>query len=111
VVFDRGVAGWDWGHPWSATGDRIAVATRVHGSDWVGVVDVATGSVRLLTEGERGASLLAIGFSPRGNRILFSSSPRNASRTSESSLWSVGVDGSDARLVVDGTIDGEWRPR
>ena len=28
-----------------------------------------------------------------------------------SSLWSVGVDGSDARLVVDGTWQGEWLSR
>ena len=48
----------------------------------VGVVDVATGSVTLLTEGERGATLHAIGFSPRGDRILFSSSLGNASRRS-----------------------------
>jgi Tol biopolymer transport system component len=113
-VFDQGVLADDWGYAWSATGDQIAFATGIRGSAAfmeVGVVDVATGSVTLLAEGERGAGLRAIGFSPTGDRILFSSRLGNASRTFESSLWSVGVDGSDARLVVDGTIDGEWLSR
>jgi Tol biopolymer transport system component len=115
VVFDRGAAAWDSGYAWSPTGDRIAFTTDVRGPDSdsmeVGVVDVATGSVTLLAEGEPGATLRAIGFSPTGDRILFSSRLGSASRTLESSLWSVGIDGSDARLVVDGTMDGEWLSR
>jgi hypothetical protein len=114
-VFNRWVYGSDWGHPWSPTGDRIAFTTDVRGPDSdsmeVGVVDIATGSVTLLAEGEPGATLRAIGFSPTGDRILFSSRLGNASRTLESSLWSVGIDRSDARLVVDGTMDGEWLSR
>lgn len=65
------------------------------------------GSVTVLTV-ERGTSLGVLGFSPEGDRILFSRRLGDASRTVESSLWSVGVDGSDARLVVAGTIQGEW---
>ena len=78
----------------------------------MGVVDVATGSETLLTEGAPGATLRAIGFSPRGDRILFSSTlfSKNG-RTVDASLWSVGVDGSDPHLVVDGTWEGEWLSR
>jgi len=36
--------------------------------------------------------------------IVFSKS----GRMGESSLWSVGVDGSDLRPVVSGTVQGEW---
>ena len=61
-----------------------------------------SGSVTLLTV-ERGTILGAIGFSPQGDRILFW-----RSKDGESSLWSIGVDGSDARLVVAGTTEGEW---
>lgn len=88
---------------WSPTGDRIAFST-----DEVRVLDVATGSVTTLTEVERGSILQVIGFSPEGDRILFSKSDADGGR---SSLWSVGVDGSDARLVVAGTIDGGWLSR
>jgi Tol biopolymer transport system component len=114
-VLDEGVLGADWGYAWSATGDRIAFAADVRGpnsdSMEVGVVDVTRGSVTLLAEGKPGATLRAIGFSPAGDRILFSSRVGDASRTLESSLWSVGIDRSDARLVVDGTIEGEWLSR
>jgi Tol biopolymer transport system component len=68
---------------------------RVEGSD-------GSGSMTLLTV-ERGTSLSVIGFSPEGDRILFSKD-----RQSGRSLWSIGVDGSDARFVVAGTTQGEW---
>jgi hypothetical protein len=71
-----------------------------------------SGSVTVLTV-ERGTSLGEIGFSPQGDRILFWRSegedPEGAG--GEYSLWSIGVDGSDARLLVEGTMVGEWRPR
>ena len=109
-VFDRGVYGADWGHPWSSSADRIAIISKVRGAaaESVGVVDVATGSVTWLAEGERGSTLRAIGFSPSGDRVLFSSTLVKNGRVVDSSLWSVGVDGSDAHLVVAGTMDGEW---
>ena len=72
---------------------------RVEGSD-------GSGSVTLLSV-ERGRSLGVIGFSPEGDRILFS----ETTDSGESSLWSLGVDGSGARLVVAGTMDGEWLSR
>jgi Tol biopolymer transport system component len=104
---------WGGGLAWSATGDRIAFTTHLRSPTFssaeLRVLDVASGSVTLLTEGERGASLWVIGFSPQGDRILFSRTEDPAA--GESSLWSIGVDGSDARLVVAGTMDGEWLSR
>ena len=63
-----------------------------------------------LLTAERGTSLGVIGFSPEGDRILFSRTGR-AGEAGKSSLWSIGVDGSDPRLVVAGTMDGEWLSR
>ena len=103
VVFD------DWvGSPtWSPTGDQIAFTASGRGpasySAELRVFDLTTGSVTLLTEGELGARLEVIGFSPRGDRILFSKSG-----SVEVSLWSIGIDGSDPRLVVAGTRQGQW---
>ena len=99
----------DWGGDptWSPTGDRIALTTSGRGrTDELRVLDVATGSVTQLIEGERGAALSVIGFSPEGDRILFSSADYRGA--GEFSLWSIGVDGSDARLVVAGTTQGDW---
>lgn len=72
---------------------------------------MATGSVTLLTEAERGTWLgvEVLGFSPQGDRILFSRTEDRGA--GESSLWSIGVDGSDARLVVAGTTFGDWLSR
>ena len=104
---------WGGGLAWSATGDRIAFTTHLRSpafsSAELRVLDVATGSVTLLTEVGRGSWLEVIGFSPKGDRIRFS---RTEDPTAgESSLWSIGVDGSGARLVVAGTMDGEWLSR
>jgi hypothetical protein len=70
----------------------------VEGSD-----GVASTRVTLLTV-ERGTSLGIIGFSPEGDRILFS----RTEETGKRSLWSIGVDGSGPRLLVAGTMDGDW---
>lgn len=45
---------------------------------------------------------------PDGERILFTR--RNATNYDEASLWSVNADGSDARLIVNGTGWGDWQP-
>lgn len=102
-VFDRPGGGSNWRKAWSPTSDRIAFATN--GGKALRVVDVATGSVTLLAEAERGTSFEAIGFSPQGDRILFR---RDEGDTN--SLWSIGVDGSDAHPVVAGTWQGQWSP-
>ena len=57
---------------------------------------------------ERGTSLRVIGFSPEGDRILFSMNEHPQGVGQRGELWSVAVDGSDARLVVAGTVDGDW---
>ena len=104
--------GWSLNPTWSPTGDRIAFTTgrgRAFWSAELRVVDVATGAVTSLIEGERGTLLGVIGFSPRGDRILFSKNEDGAK--GGQSLWSIGVDGSDARLVVAGTSQGEWLSR
>lgn len=107
----REVFGWAGSPAWSATGDRIAFTTHSPGRPWatndLRVLDVASGSVTLLTEAERGSMLWVIGFSPQGDRILYSKDPGSG----EASLWSIGVDGSDARLLVAGTSHGEWLSR
>jgi Tol biopolymer transport system component len=97
---------------WSPTGRQIALTADAPGDPWapneLHVVDVATGSVTQVFEGERRTSLWVIGFSPEGDRVLFTNYPYGAD--SPSSLWSVGVDGSDAHQVVAGSDDGTWRP-
>jgi hypothetical protein len=105
-VLYGGAAGWDWGYAWSATGDRMALS-----SDGVKLLDVATGSVTPLTDRVHGTDILVIGFSPDGDKILFSKRvDLTASKVGKQSLWSIDVDGTDLRLLVRGTEDGEWSP-
>jgi hypothetical protein len=68
-----------------------------------------SGSVKLLRV-ERGRDLRGvIGFSPEGDRILFATAKsNNRGAIVKRQLWSVGVDGSDPRLVVAGTFTGDW---
>jgi Tol biopolymer transport system component len=61
-----------------------------------------SGAVTLVAA-ERGTHLEAIGVSPEGDRVLFSKI-----EDGEPSLWSIGVDGSDPRLLVGGTTQGDW---
>jgi Tol biopolymer transport system component len=82
-------------------GSPFAYVEEDHGS-LVVVRSDGSGSVTLLTP-ERGTTLGAIGFSPKGDRVLFW-----RLKNGEFSLWSIGVDGSDARLVVAGTDQGAW---
>ncbi|MFN8232395.1 MAG: hypothetical protein U0V56_02555 [Actinomycetota bacterium] len=90
---------------WSPDGEHFASLSRGE----LNVVDVATGSVTLVTEVERSTYLSVIGFSPQGDRILFSRTEDRG--RGEGSLWSVGVDGSDPRLVIAGTTAGDWLAR
>ena len=88
---------------WSPTGDRIAFIyseKNAHAANELRVLDVATGEVTPLFGMDRSVELGSIQFSPKGDRILFSNE----------GLWSIGVDGSDARLLVAGTNRGEWSP-
>jgi Tol biopolymer transport system component len=100
--------GRPWGpFPWSPAGDLIAFTTSSGHKDYVTdelrVFDVATGTVTLLAEGDGGATYSVVGFSPEGDRVYFEKDADHGS-----SLWSIGVDGSDPHLVVAGTSQGEW---
>jgi WD40 repeat protein len=95
---------------WSPDGDRFASLSD-HGE--LNVVDVASGTVTVLTEAKAaldpGLEMLAVqGFSPQGDRILYSTGAGGGGGTA---LYSIGVDGSDARLLLAGTSQGDWRPR
>jgi Tol biopolymer transport system component len=96
---------------WSPTGDRIAFIyseKNVYGPNELRVLDVVTGEVTPLFGMGGSVHIWNIQFSPEGDRILFS---MTEDRKGESSLWSIGVDGSDARLVVAGTAQGDWLSR
>jgi Tol biopolymer transport system component len=94
---------------WSPTGDRIAFTSQR--SRELRLLDVATGSVTLVTEPDGSAVLSVMAgagfeFSPEGDRILFSRTEEDG--TGVDSLWSVNVDGSDLRRLVAGTAWGDW---
>ena len=104
------VGPWVLDPVWSPTGDRIAFiysARNVYGPNELRVLDVATGEVTPLFGMGGSVEIFNHQFSPEGDRILFS---MTEDRKGERSLWSIGVDGSDARLVVAGTIQGDWSP-
>jgi Tol biopolymer transport system component len=85
---------------WSPAGDRVAFPTGASPNElWV--VDVATGAVTLLAVAGPGDTPQPIAFSPDGERILFSM---------EGSLWSIRTDASQKRRLLEGAIDGDWRP-
>jgi Tol biopolymer transport system component len=92
---------------WAPTGDRIAfVGAGPSGQDELDVVEVATGLVTSLASSTPTDHLDVIGFAPAGDRILFSRSNTNFNGTG---LWSIGVDGSAAKLLVAGTNWGDWQ--
>jgi WD40 repeat protein len=101
---------------WSPAGDRIAF-TSGDGTE-LRLLDVATGTVTLLTETDGSDMLLVIAggvfeFSPEGDRILFSMTGEDRDTgvegtTRGSSLWSINADGSDLLRLVAGTAYGDW---
>jgi Tol biopolymer transport system component len=109
---------------WSPNGELIAVASATPGAgrldtpegieyeqtpNRLRVVDVATGSTTLLSGG---AWFEVIGFSPEGDRVLFGEHRPVVGQpgTWLDSIWSIGVDGSDAHQIVVGTYTGDLRP-
>jgi Tol biopolymer transport system component len=106
---------WVFRPVWSPIGDRIAFTLFANAADndasrpsvRVGVVDVATGTVRMVAEAEGKDAVQAIDFSRDGDRVLFARVEDKGARTS---LWSVKVDGSDLHELVTGTAWGDWTP-
>jgi hypothetical protein len=99
---------------WSPDGDRLAALADGE----LNVIDVASGTVTPLPEAraaldDRDEILGVRGFSPQGDRILYATGhyPPGDGPLVNAALWSIGVDGSDARLVVAGTTEGGWRSR
>ena len=86
----------------SASVENNGRSLVVHGAD-------GSASTRVtLLRVDRGTSLGVIGFSPEGDRILYSSREDRDGEIVRMRLWSIGIDGSDVRLVVAGTVDGDW---
>jgi Tol biopolymer transport system component len=94
---------------WSPAGDQLAFVPNAF-RDWVRhqlrVLDMGTGTVTLLAEWEGSEWISLIGFSPDGERILFSRT--SAAGAGPRSLWSINADGSDLRRLVNGTAHGDW---
>ena len=99
----------DWARSvtWSPTGDRIAFVTPRGQVDELRILDMATGTVTLLTEGNARETLDVIEFSPEGDRILFTRWDADGGN----SLRSIGVDGSDLRRLVDAIHWADLRPQ
>ena len=98
-----------YGNPlWSPTGDRIAFSwTGSPVGFWpdqeVRVVEVATGALTTLATDNGIDVFRVIGFSPEGDRILFTWPEAD-------SLWSADADGSGIQLLVRGTNWADWQP-
>jgi hypothetical protein len=97
---------------WSPDGERLVSLS--HGE--LNVVDAASGTVTVLSEAraalDDGHEILGVqAFSPQGDRVLYETGYVTGDRILETALWSIGVDGSDPRLLVAGTTQGDWRSR
>ena len=93
-----------WDAAWSPNGDLVAFAPD---DTELLVRDVATGADTSLLDVTRSERLHVIEFSPDGERILFTRSDADGS---QSSLWSIGADGSDLRRLLDGIDWADLRP-
>jgi Tol biopolymer transport system component len=93
---------------WSPDGNRFASLLLSQ----LNVVEIPSGTVRVLSEAKaalHSGTILAVqGFSPDGDRILYAAGDSSGHTVA---LWSIGVDGSDPRLLVPGTAQGEWLSR
>ena len=98
---------------WSPDGTQIAFAsTRAGGEAKLYVVDVASGAVRQLTDGEDFVMDHGPSWSPDGERIAFSS---NREGYENAEIFSMRADGSDVRRLTTtepGIDDSspEWSP-
>jgi Tol biopolymer transport system component len=97
---------WEfWDVAWSPNGDLVAFDGD--GTELL-VRDVATGADTSLLDVTGSERLHIIEFSPDGDRILFTRTDPDGGR---SSLWSIGVDGSDLRRLLDGIDWVDQRPQ
>ena len=93
---------------WSATGEWIAFAGRVHNKDKMDIflVDITGGQLRQLTHGEGSNEDPA--WSPDGRFLAFSST-----RGGRSQIWVMDSDGSSPRLMADVpgvSVTPHWSP-
>ena len=96
---------------WSPSGRTVVMAiltrddvTFARGSD-IRMVDVGNGDVTTLISRVDESVMAPIKFSSAGDRLLYS----NEAADGSVSLWSIRVDGTDDRLIVDGTSCGDWQ--
>jgi WD40 repeat protein len=94
-----------WQSAWSPNGELVAFEGD-RGTALV-VRDVATESDTVLVDVRRPEYLHVIEFSPDGDRIIF----QRYDGGDSSSLWTIGVDGSDLRRLVNGIEWADLRPQ
>ena len=99
-----------WMLAWSPNGDLIAFEGGVDPTDGFAtellVRDVATGADASLVDAPGSDSLHVIEFTPDGERILYSWRDGG-----ETSLWSIGADGSGPRRLIDRIEWADLRPQ
>jgi len=94
---------------WSPSGTHLAFyAHRGNVIDLM-VLDVASGIVLPAMPELSRAGYPPFGWSPAGDRLLFTL-PNRDGETPGPSLWSVDLDGTDPKVLVEGALWGEWRP-
>lgn len=64
-----------------------------------------------LLDREASEGFMPVEFSPEGDRILLTRSVGDGpdSLWDIRSIWSIGIDGSEPRLIVDGASWGDWQ--
>jgi Tol biopolymer transport system component len=97
---------------WSPDGSHVAferITDIVEGNPTELIVrDVATGTDKPIVDAAPSGRLDVIEFTPDGDRILFM---RAETAGGARSLWSIGVDGADARRLVDRIDWADLRPQ
>ncbi len=107
--------GWGFLPIWSPSGEQLAYLVWLPGDENridLKVVDVATGAARTLVADWQYAAWPPHSWSPDGDRILFSKQggPQAQDGLVTGSLWTVGVEGGEPTLLVQGATHGAWQP-
>lgn len=99
---------------WSPNGEQLAyfVAGGDENTIDLKVVDITTGTDRTLVAGWQYSAWPPYSWSPAGDRILFSkqSGLQTQEGPATGSLWTVGAEGGEPTLLVEGATQGEWQP-